>query len=364
LARHAIQQMWRGETFTLQLDSHHRFRKDWDEHLITMVSVLQKQGVFKPALTAYVAPYDPEEEESKTYTELDADVHPWQLTARFSGDSILFDSGHIPHVSSLTQPIPARYASAHFFFTLGEHCRDCPYDPDIYFTGEEIFLTVQSFMQGYDLFHPHETVVWHEYTRKLRTKHWDDFDDKNKETGLVSEAWYEMDRRSKTRVKDFLQQRRPLMSSSIRSLRDYELYAGIDFVQERIHPDTLAGKPPPILDPDFFIKKDILYSFVLELPELDLMTRLSLDFIGLFVEDDHNRCIYRKDIQSSELIEFPIFRREKQYRHLPPFLQNAHSYSVQPVTVTFSSFLVPTKWVYWIHTKNHEWTTRFERKLY
>ena len=30
-ARHAVQQMYDGEEYTLQLDSHHRFVKDWDK---------------------------------------------------------------------------------------------------------------------------------------------------------------------------------------------------------------------------------------------------------------------------------------------------------------------------------------------
>jgi hypothetical protein len=29
-ARHSIQQVYQGETYTLQLDSHHRFIKNWD----------------------------------------------------------------------------------------------------------------------------------------------------------------------------------------------------------------------------------------------------------------------------------------------------------------------------------------------
>jgi len=31
----------------------------------------------------------------------------------------------------------------------------------------------------------------------------------------------------------------------VRSHRDYELYAGIDFAQRRLHAETLAGKEPP-----------------------------------------------------------------------------------------------------------------------
>ena len=43
-----------------------------------------------------------------------------------------------------------------------------PYDPTLYFLGEEITLAVRAYTHGYDLFHPSETIVWHEYTRNGR----------------------------------------------------------------------------------------------------------------------------------------------------------------------------------------------------
>ncbi len=35
-------------------------------------------------------------------------------------------------------------------------------------------MTVRAFTHGYDLFHPCETIVWHDYVRKDAVKHWDD----------------------------------------------------------------------------------------------------------------------------------------------------------------------------------------------
>ena len=40
----------KGEKYTLQLDSHHRFVKDWDDKLIKMIKGLQKDGYEKPLL--------------------------------------------------------------------------------------------------------------------------------------------------------------------------------------------------------------------------------------------------------------------------------------------------------------------------
>ena len=41
-ARNQVQQLYKGEEYTLQIDSHMRFEKDWDDTLIKMIKQLQK----------------------------------------------------------------------------------------------------------------------------------------------------------------------------------------------------------------------------------------------------------------------------------------------------------------------------------
>ena len=53
-ARNLTQQLYKGEEYTLQIDSHMRFEKDWDDTLIKMIKQLQKKGFPKPLLTGYV----------------------------------------------------------------------------------------------------------------------------------------------------------------------------------------------------------------------------------------------------------------------------------------------------------------------
>ncbi len=49
-ARNLTQQLYDGEGYTMQIDSHMRFVKDWDEILIKMIKGLQKDGYEKPLL--------------------------------------------------------------------------------------------------------------------------------------------------------------------------------------------------------------------------------------------------------------------------------------------------------------------------
>jgi hypothetical protein len=59
-ARNLTQQLYKGEKYTLQIDSHMRTIKDWDDILIKMIKGLQKDGYKKPLLTGYVPSFDPE----------------------------------------------------------------------------------------------------------------------------------------------------------------------------------------------------------------------------------------------------------------------------------------------------------------
>ena len=50
-ARHSLQAFYGGETYTLQLDSHHRFAPGWDNALIDLFRGIESE---KPLLTTYL----------------------------------------------------------------------------------------------------------------------------------------------------------------------------------------------------------------------------------------------------------------------------------------------------------------------
>jgi len=169
-ARHLTQQLYDNEDYTLQIDSHMRFAKDWDDTLINMLESLKEKGYRKPLLTGYVPSFDPENDpQSRIQT-------PWRMAYdRFIPEgAVFFLPESIPDWKNIDSPVPARFYSAHFCFTLGQFSKEVQHDPEYYFHGEEISIAVRAFTHGYDLFHPHIPVVWHEYTRKGRTKQWDD----------------------------------------------------------------------------------------------------------------------------------------------------------------------------------------------
>jgi len=330
-ARHQIQQNYQGEQFTLHLDSHHRFAKDWDVTCVNMLRGLQAKGFSKPLLTAYLPSFDPDLDPQQRVQE------PWRMIFdRFTPEGVVFFLPvPIPNWRVLSQPIPARFLSAHFTFTLGRHCLEVPHDPDYYFHGEEISLAVRSFTHGYDLFHPHKVVAWHEYTRKGRVKHWDD-----------DKKWH-------VRNTACLKRNRCLLGmelqdpdidfgefglGSVRTFDQYQEYAGIRFhdraVQEYTLSSHLPPNPPPT-DPKALWKYPLKRTFSLpdrQVPEQDY------DFWCVAFHNENGKEIFRKDAIPSEL------QRVRSSKD--------NCYKIER---TFYADVKPARFVVWPHSVSKGW---------
>jgi hypothetical protein len=148
-----------------------------------MLKILQNQGFKKPLITTYLPSFDPENDpQSRIYS-------PWEIIFdKITDDgAILTKPNYINDWKNIENcAMPAKFYSAHFAFTIGQFAIEVQHDPEIYFIGEELNIGARAYTNGYDLFHPNCIIAWHEYTRKNRTKNWDDHD-----------KWYKLDEISK-----------------------------------------------------------------------------------------------------------------------------------------------------------------------
>ena len=169
-ARSLLQRRWRGETYTLFLDSHHRFTRGWDEMAIGMYQTVRRSGVRKPIITAHLPAYTPDVEPAGR------SMRPYRIYpfARERGVLTRLTSLPIPCWRSLSAPVDASYISLHFLFAAGTYNTDVPVDPSIYFSGDEVATSLRAYSSGYDFFHPHRVVAWHAYDRAARVPHWRD----------------------------------------------------------------------------------------------------------------------------------------------------------------------------------------------
>jgi Glycosyltransferase (GlcNAc) len=240
-ARYRINEMITDETYILQLDSHHRFIKNWDEELISMHKGLEKK-VAKPILAGYLPYYDPFDDPAKRTME------PWQqqFVCFYPHGTIFIRPGGIPNWQELTEPFPSRFLSGHFCFARTEWAKEIKHDTDIYFSGEEINLTVRSFTSGYDFFHPHKLVIWHATMREERSGKlvWDD-QSKRGENWCKAQDDARAKIRQLFRTEDNGYDLTGYDLGTVRTLHDYEKYAGVDFARRSVQQYTLDNKFPP-----------------------------------------------------------------------------------------------------------------------
>jgi len=343
-ARNSVQQLYDSETYTLQIDSHHRFAQDWDSTLINMLKDLQKEGYSKPLITSYIPSFDPEKDpEARVLT-------PWKMNFdRFIPEGAVF---FLPAVfdswDDKTKPLPARFYSAHFAFAPGSFAVEVQHDPQYYFHGEEISIAARAFTHGYDLFHPHLVVCWHEYTRKGRIKQWDDDKSwvaKNNSCHLRNRKLFEMD--GETRDIDFGK----YGFGTQRSLSDYEKYSGLCFKTRSITNEVSDKKCPSLSSlaityDEFKLSLQRIFKHCIDL-QFDQLKEPDYTFWCVAFEDSTGKTIFRKDADENEV---------KQ-------LLNNKSDGYIKLWREFHTDTQPVKWVVWPYSQSKEWCDKLEGRL-
>ena len=213
-ARRRVQRHWRGEPYSLIIDSHLRFARHWDNRLITMLESCRAAGAERPLLTAYPPDFDPASfpaKRSRTPLKIYKEAYIEGLLVHFAGHAL-------PLSSWLKAPIPAQFLALGFLFSDGRFNADIPLDPNIYFFGDEITTGLRAFCHGYEFFHPHRVLAWHAYDRTTRRCHWQDHHD-----------WHDRDRDSLARVRRIVsgQGYRDYPLGNKRSIANYERYIGM-----------------------------------------------------------------------------------------------------------------------------------------
>jgi len=195
------------------------------------------------------------------------------------------------------------------------------------------------------LFHPHKIIAWHEYTRKGRTKQWDDdktWGDKNSNSHLRNRKLFEMDGLKKDidfGIYDF---------GNVRTIEDYERYAGISFKKRAVQKYTLDNNlapNPPLYGVEFeesFLK---IFKHCIDVHK-GSFTETDYDFWAVIFEDEKNQPLNRKDILSDEI--------NNMLNDSDEFIK---------IWRTFDTIKKPAKWIVWPHSSSKGWLDKIENKL-
>jgi hypothetical protein len=334
-----------NQDYILQLDSHHRFAKDWDETLIEMHSGLEAQG-YKPILGAYLPLYTPfNDPEGRT-------MEPWQQTFAcfYPHGTIFIRPGLLHGWQDMTEPPMSRFLSGHFCFARSEWAKEIKHDTDIYFSGEELNLTVRSYTHGYDLFHPHKLVVWHSTMREERSGmlKWDD-------DSKLGVDWFQKQEYARKKIRVLLRtEEDPTIDltgydlGTVRSLRDFEKYAGFHFKRKAVQKFTLDNNypPNPYIEDDQLWEQSFMGSFyhLITIHPHDF-PRKNYKHILVAFDDETGKAINHKYIVGQELQDF--MHKGQQIHYEEFFLTDEK----------------PTKVVFWGFTEEEGWVERIENKI-
>lgn len=343
--RSKIQSQYKFEDYTLQIDSHHRFIKDWDTKLIKLYKSVKTKNTPKPLLTSYLPSYQPYNDPKGRLNEC------WQVNFdRFLPEGIVFlRPSTLRDWKSRTKPAPARALSAHFIFTSGEWCKKVPYDPELYFHGEEISLAARSFTHGYDLFTPHEVVIWHHYTREGSKKHWDDHKD-----------WGELNNISYKRVKILFgvdgEDPKQIKFGKYgfgkeRKLSEFERFAGVEFKTRRFHKHSIDEQVPPVpynSEEDYQAGVCNWTKYCIDIYKEDII-ETDYDFWCCVFKDENDKDIYRKDLDGHEIRSLITQDSNDKFIH---------------IWREFYTDIKPYKWTIWPHSVSKGWENRIlENKI-
>jgi hypothetical protein len=226
-ARSKAQLLWDGEPYTLQIDSHMRFVQGWDELLLHMLAHCSSP---KPLLTAYPPAYTP--------PDMLHSGEPTRLAASHFTEQGILSLVSGTSLSEYTKPQLGMFIAAGFWFAPSQLLREIPYDPLLYFQGEEINLAVRAWTHGWDIYHPNQITCYHEYTRVGKPRHWEDH-----------HHWWQLDQVAHQRLRWLLEVEPSAVNldryglGQQRNLSSYEQFSGVNFRQRKLTAGAKSGFP-------------------------------------------------------------------------------------------------------------------------
>ena len=232
-ARALAMALYQGEDWYLQIDSHTWFEPGWDQRLVQWA---ERCGTANPRtmLTCYPNPFVMRDghpaAESVTNKVLamvvrgDSEFVPEHPVLMFEGVAVETD-----------EPVPGVHLAGGCLFAPGNMVDELPYDPHLYFHGEEQSLSLRAWTRGWDIVHIPGMPMYHLYTvpgSRPRPMHWSPEHDERRAVRSAT-----LEAAARKRLSALIWEGGNLGVYGLgtqRSLADYAAFSGIDFAGRRI----------------------------------------------------------------------------------------------------------------------------------
>lgn len=234
-ARAIAMSLYQGERWFLQVDSHTWFEPGWDERLIRWGHAAQALNP-RCLITAYPNPF--QMQGGQPVAQLVGSqvlAHVVKTGCEFTADHPVLYFEAVPVPSD--KPVLGLHIAAGCLFAPGEIVNALPYDPFLYFHGEEQSLALRAWTRGWDIFHVPAVPLYHHYVGpggSGRPMHWSPELDAQRQqrSNVLSDA-------ANIRLANLLWHGADLGIYGLgqeRSLADYAAFSGIDYAERSIAP--------------------------------------------------------------------------------------------------------------------------------
>ena len=227
MSRFLANEFYNGEDYYLQIDSHMRFEKNWDDILINNYKKYVSDGA-NPVISAYPGAYE--------YQDLKPVILNNKAHVAYTDfiQELSFQNNFVPHqraVGNFSNNVFTRSVSAASIFGSGEIASIKP-NKKIFFWGEEILTAIRLYTHGFDIMLPESQNLYHLYYdgekgfKNLRRQVTSDFIDEP----------IMLEKKSQEELSRIIIDK-PIGDQELgseRTLEQYESFAGINFVGKKI----------------------------------------------------------------------------------------------------------------------------------
>ena len=236
-ARAIAMNMYDGEDYFLQIDSHTIFTKGWDTECIKQLKLAQSiSNNDKVIISAFPQPYIIESNRVNILKKSDDHaVYPMKQIP-FQRDNGDWTAKRIEFENDDDLPETSSTILAGFIFTIGKIVEEVPYDPEIAFLGEELCFAIRAWTRGWDIYSPKKVILYHYYMRTFYNKIW-------KDSSFRQISWKELEDRSKHKQHLVLSGQEPGIFGlgSSRSISEYKKINNIVFKEIDKNIKSLSG---------------------------------------------------------------------------------------------------------------------------
>jgi hypothetical protein len=226
-ARAKAMELYSGQEYFLQVDSHTRFVPGWDSISIDQLNRAKNiSGNSRIILSYFPAPFEPERNGGMFLIKNNTKIKPYPTRQKLSlNKRKQWTAERFEFEDRLKEnPELSQTVLGGFMFSDGSIVEEVPYDPEISFFGEEICFAMRSWTRGWDIYSPSKNIVYHFYSRGGYSKIW-------KDRNLRGLSWKELEDISYKKQKRVLcgEETGVFASGSIRTLEEYEIFTSTNF---------------------------------------------------------------------------------------------------------------------------------------